>query len=78
MSLEPEICMRCDETIPERDVALGWPVCVDAEDSDPDDDVHEYVCPACYGDEAFCRLCGEVLAAEEGARCPDCDEEDSR
>lgn len=56
-------CDRCGEEISDVEAEAGWPVA--------SDDGH--ICPGCYGPEAYCSTCGDVLPAhEEGSRCPSC------
>lgn len=47
-------CDRCGEVVSGEARAMGWPI--------PSDD-DAYVCPSCYGDEAFCAA-GHVLPAD--------------
>ena len=55
-------CDRCRETVDAAEVALGWPIAVG----------EEYICPSCYGAEAFCHD-GHVLSATtEHGECGEC------
>lgn len=59
-----EACTVCHLEVSAEDAALGWPLALVS---------GEIVCQSCYGDEAFCVLCGATLAAGcEGSVCPDC------
>jgi hypothetical protein len=55
-----EICDHCGSRVTAEEAALGWPI------------VSEYgtLCPACFGEEAYCR-CGAVLPATDD--CSECD-----
>lgn len=64
-------CDRCGEEITEEAAEQGWPVPVHAED-DSDGQRHDYICPDCYGDEAYCS-CGAVLSSRvEETECAEC------
>lgn len=54
-------CDRCGDCMDDDEIALGWPVAMG----------EEYVCPSCYGQEAYCRD-GHVLPAAESAACAAC------
>lgn len=58
---EAERCDRCHVSITPAEVALGWLLAMD----------DGYICPSCYGDDAFCAA-GHVLPALEGAACVEC------
>jgi hypothetical protein len=49
-------CTQCGAEITVEEAALGWPIV--AEDG--------VYCPACFGDDAFCR-CGALLSATDDA-----------
>lgn len=60
-------CDRCECTISSNERAKGWPVAVSL-----DPETIEYVCPDCYGGEAYCPH-GHVLPADcDSDDCPDC------
>jgi hypothetical protein len=56
-------CDRCHRIITAEEIALAWPVCsLD----------HEYICPDCYGDDAYCPA-GHVLRGDtDGDDCEQC------
>ena len=56
-------CDRCHRPITAEESALSWPVAVTPEDGDPSEDI-EYVCPDCYGAEAY-NDNGELLPGDE-------------
>lgn len=65
------ICDRCGEQVTEEATLRGWPIPM----STPGGEV-EYICPSCYGDEAFCPQ-GHVLPADTDTDdCPTCEEEE--
>lgn len=47
-----ERCDRCEETLAPEALQQGWPIPAGT----------EYICPDCYGDEAFCSE-GHILPA---------------
>lgn len=59
--METERCDCCGGTITEDEASVGWPLprMLDGSLSDV-----EYICPSCYGDEAWC-ACGSLLPADE-------------
>lgn len=59
-----ETCDVCREKLTEEAVALGWPI--------PRLEDGVYICPDCYGAEAFC-ACGAMLSGHsDHATCPEC------
>lgn len=67
MTTNTETCDRCDGTLTEREIALAWPVpLMRGEDC-------EYICPSCYGDEAFCPQGHTLRGDTEGSDCSECE-----
>jgi hypothetical protein len=65
--VEATRCDRCGRAMTGAEDSLGWPI------SALDDGA--YVCPSCYGDEAFCARCGAVLDGHSDSdRCGACAE----
>lgn len=63
---EQESCMVCGEAIDDEATAMGWPI--------PRLTDGLYVCPDCYGDEAYCPD-GHVLDAHsDSGQCRMCTE----
>lgn len=59
-----ESCDRCHGRVGEAERALGWPIYVG----------EDLICPACYGDEAYCAAEGHVLpATTDSGECDECD-----
>lgn len=57
-------CDCCNEPLTAEATAQGWPIA----------DGDAYICPECYGDEAFCPA-GHVLSATVDTRdCQQCAE----
>jgi len=64
-----ETCDRCHGEITSQEAEKGWPLCSLEGD---------YICPSCYGAEAFC-ACGEILSADsDTSLCPLCDRKEVR
>ena len=57
-----ETCDRCGHTLTAEALAMGWPVAMD----------DEYICPACYGDEAYCGQGHVLRACDESSACQRC------
>jgi len=51
-------CQVCHAVLTPCEIRKGWPI-HRIEDA-------KLVCPACYGDDAFCQECGECLPANHG------------
>ena len=64
---ETPTCDRCQEPIDAEAASMGWPIAVDKNRTEI-----EYICPECYGPEAFCRE-GHVLPADvDSDECGEC------
>lgn len=60
-----ESCDRCRNYISVEEHNKEWPICVDG----------EYICPSCYGDEAYCCRCGDLLCGTvDVSTCDSCRE----
>ena len=55
-------CARCRRFITDEESALAWPV--------PMED--GYICPTCYGDEAFCREGHTLRGDVDSSSCDEC------
>jgi hypothetical protein len=62
-------CDQCGGEVTDEMVRLGWPLLTE----------YGCICPACFGDEAYCSECGALLPANENvSRCEDCEREEER
>jgi hypothetical protein len=48
-----DLCTECGREITPAESALGWPIL----------DTDRLLCPSCYGDEAWCAVCGTLMPA---------------
>jgi hypothetical protein len=64
---QTDYCDQCGGELTAEMRRLGWPLLTE----------FGCICPACYGDEAYCSECGELLPADEDvSRCEECREAD--
>lgn len=56
MNKEQELCEECKSPITEEESRYGWPIPVTFHS----DSYPSYICPDCYGDDAYC-LEGHLL-----------------
>jgi hypothetical protein len=58
-----DACSRCSRLPTPDEIRAGWPVV----------SVDGMICPSCFGDDAWCSACGELLLARvDTARCQAC------
>lgn len=69
MKNSPRRCTECSALVTRSEHRRGWPVTTAAGTK----------CPSCYGDEAFCRDCGQSMYGDrETTRCIRCDRKHNR
>ncbi len=62
-------CGRCDARITKEEREMGWPGPSMLDDCD--------ICPSCYGGDAYCFECGELLRGDvESSLCEACESND--